>query len=755
MRNQNQHIRQNSQRAFIIQISPDGASHFNPLPFPIPVSNNFSLANLPTSLDIENYGGNINNNNNNISREGNAFIIQFQGNDTNYRQGLQFVHSQIKNNLEFYRNQSRQITINQQTFLVKPYLERDISQDQQNITILQQLQANHGVQVNQLQFASLLSLGQQINEKISTDISTQIFFMIIQTLCFIPSLCYFSLANNLFSHNIASDIYILLIMISNLLIIINRYLLYKKLKVVYYEIDFENYKTPQVILFLIHIRDKIGLKSINTLSRSQIQDSIQKSFNTYIVSSLDILNIVQYAMLFFSVYFYVYSDQYSYKIRNQTTISALLVMSYTSLIISLTYLAVYAFTMFTIGVTLTSFGIICFIGYIIYQIFYYLFFVINKIATKLCGVTDYFENDNQIAPAQIAATYQFYAEAYVKRNTKQIIYSSGKCKDSLCSICLEEYVEGQTQLKQMVCCKSAFHIPCIVNWALEKKTCPNCRSEDVFAKKQKRRAQYYQNLRENMNNNQQSVSEQNPLQNRLQINQPQPQPQQEEQGNQQVQPQQEQQPQFLVQQQHQDQPYQQQVNSIQQQNLNQEQSFVSSSQNRNIRAIEVDQQLNNSIQTIQLQRTENPISNQLGQKQQIESLKSIQTNQMQAQQVRNNYPVSQIEIDDNHILHNHRKSDQNFIALINFGKEKQDSQSIEELKHQEEIQKFDSYNSIKIQDQKDNQSKIKSKNDVKTQVLIQVSNQELGSKTQFMNEQIEIQRNEQNKLSSLDCLDKQ
>ncbi|KAL4482464.1 hypothetical protein ABPG72_001440 [Tetrahymena utriculariae] len=753
MRNQNQQIRQNSQRAFIIQISPRGRSHFNPLSIPLPVTSNFSLPNLPTSLDIENHGGTNNSANNN--RDGNVFLIQIQGNNTNYRQGIQFVHNQIRNNLEFYRNQSRQITVNQQKFLVKPYLERGMPQDQQNNVILQQLQDNHGVYINQLQYASLLQLGHQINGKISQDISTQIFFMVIQTLCFIPSLCYFSLANNLFSHNIVSDIYILLIMISNLLIIINRYLLIKKLRLVYNEIDFENYKTPQVILFLIYLRDQIGIKSTHTLSISQIQDSIQKSFSTNIVLSLNILNVVQYAMLFFSIYFYVFSDQYSHKIKNQTSISALLMMSYTSLIISLLYLTLYASTMFTIGIILASFGIICFVGYLIYQIFYYFFFFINKIATKLCGITDYFENDSQIAPIQNHTTYQFYAEAYVKRNTKQIVYSSQKCKDFLCSVCLEEYVEGQTQLKQMICCKSTFHIPCIVNWALEKKTCPNCRSEDVFTKKQKRRAQYYSNLRENINNNQQSRSEQNPLQNRFQINQTQPQPQQQEQeSSQQIQHQQ-QQPQSLEQQ-HQDQPHQQQLNSGQQQNSNQERSLANNSQNRNIQAIESNQQLKNLIQTIQLQREENPKTNQLGQEQQTESLRSLQTNQIQAQELRTFQPISQIEIDDNHILHNHRKSDQNFITLINFGKvEKQDSQSIEEIKPQEELQKFDSYNSIKIEDLQAKKKKINSKIDAKSQVLIQVSNQELGTKTQFINEQIDLQKNEQNKLCSLDCLDKQ
>ncbi|EAR88983.1 RING finger protein (macronuclear) [Tetrahymena thermophila SB210] len=747
----NQQVRQSSQRAFIIQISPRDGSHFNPLSIPVPVTYNLSMANLPTSLDIENHGGNNNNSNNN--RDGNVFLIQFQGNNTNYRHGLQFVHNQIRNNLEFYRNQSRQITINQQTFLVKPYYERDMFQDQSNNIILQQLQDNHGVYINQLQFASLLSLGQQINDKINTDISTQIFFMMIQTLCMIPSICYFSLANNLFSHNIASDIYVLLIMISNLLIIINRYFLYVKLKLVYNEIDFENYKTPQVILFLIHLRDQIGLKSINTLTRQQIQDSIQKSFNSYIVLSLNILNIIQYALLFFSIYFYILSDQYSDKIRNESSIAAILVMSYTSLIISFLYTAIYAFTVFTIGITLACFGIICFVGYIIYQIFYYFFFVINKIATKICGVTDYFDNNNQIAPTSIHSNYQFYAEAYVKRNTKQIIYSSEKCKDSLCSICLEEYVEGKTQLKQMICCKSSFHIPCIVNWSLEKKTCPNCRSEDVFAKKQKRRAQYFSNL---INNNQQSI-QQNPSSNGFQINQQQPQPQlQVEENLQQIQPNEQQQTQTLQQRQVQQPQQQQQSARQQQQNNNQEIREGNSSQNRNDLAIQGSQQLNNSTQTIQLSRIENPQCNQLGQQQQIESLKSIQVTQIQAQELRNIQPYSQIEIDDNHILHNHRKSDQNFITLINLGRvEKQDSHSIEEIKHQDELQKFDSYNSIKIEDQQDKKTKIKSKNDANSQAFIQISNQEIGSKTQFMNQQIDQQRNGQNKLSSLDCLDNQ
>lgn len=70
---------------------------------------------------------------------------------------------------------------------------------------------------------------------------------------------------------------------------------------------------------------------------------------------------------------------------------------------------------------------------------------------------------------------------YAKRRSLERVPSS-LFKDSTCSICMEEFLEGQNLVSVKVC-NHAFHSHCLKDWAINRGLCPLCRAKikkDLF-----------------------------------------------------------------------------------------------------------------------------------------------------------------------------------------------------------------------------------------------------------------------------------
>jgi len=102
-----------------------------------------------------------------------------------------------------------------------------------------------------------------------------------------------------------------------------------------------------------------------------------------------------------------------------------------------------------------------FIGYEIYSFMCFLFLILNICGALMCN-----RYNNNIAN-------EYSKERLIKKKVEKYKVN-GKFKDKECSICLDEYMDGDVII--YLDCEHYYHTECSKQWFKDGNSCPLCRS---------------------------------------------------------------------------------------------------------------------------------------------------------------------------------------------------------------------------------------------------------------------------------------